>query len=75
MANLIQPNSVKVVTKEGEIVVSLQIDLNINLNTMNVTTDVEPKNLSSTKPEKKQEEDASWMIPEFKTSEKIKFGK
>ena len=32
MANLISPQNVQVVTKDGEIVVSLKLDLNINLN-------------------------------------------
>lgn len=74
MAQLIQPNSVKVVTKEGEITVSLQIDLNINLNQNG--TFVEGGVTSTAKVNsKKDDDDVAWVIPDFKPSEKINFGK
>ena len=75
MAQLLKPQNVKIVTKDGEIVISLQLDININLNQSGsfdvntsasaVTTDVK----------KKTDDDVRWEIPEFKTTEKIKFGK
>jgi len=32
MAQLLKPQNVKVVTKDGELIISLQLDININLN-------------------------------------------
>ena len=67
MGNLLKPQNVKIITKEGECVVAISLDLNINLNGNNVEV-VEAK---------KQEVEPSfeWAIPEFKSEEKIKFGK
>lgn len=78
MAQLVKPGEVKIVTKEGEIIVSLQIDLNINLNqsgSILVEGGVQAKNAGFTKNETNAEENADWMIPDFKPVEKIKFGK
>lgn len=74
MAHLIQPNSVKVVTKDGEITVSLQIDLNINLNQHGALADT-GTNVNAKVNSKKTEDEVAWAIPDFKPSEKINFGK
>ena len=37
MAQLLKPQNVKIVTKDGEIVISLQLDININLNHDNIS--------------------------------------
>jgi hypothetical protein len=69
MPNLIQPNTVKIVTKEGEITVSLQIDLNINLNQSGMTFTNNSVSGNS------KDEDFEWAIPDFNKSEKLNFGK
>jgi hypothetical protein len=80
MAQLLKPQNVKIVTKDGEIVISLQLDININLNQLGVTNISE--NNSAVKPASKTEEFSStkdenleWVIPDFKKSEKVNFGK
>ena len=76
MAQLIKPQNVKVVTKDGEILISLKLDININLNQTGVLS-IEDNSIVkqvSTKP-KNDEDDVAWAIPDFKPTEKIKFGK
>lgn len=75
MAQLLKPQNVKVVTKDGEVVISLQLDININLN-QSGTIDVTGSASNVATNLKKQEDDKTvWEIPDFKTIEKIKFGK
>jgi len=47
MPTLIKPGSVKVVTKEGEIQVSLTLDLNINLNTEGLVLESKVSNVEA----------------------------
>lgn len=75
MAQLLKPQNVKVVTKDGELIISLQLDININLN-QSGTFDV--NTFGSAVPaevKKKTDDDVKWEIPDFNTTEKIKFGK
>jgi len=76
MAQLIKPQNVKVVTKDGELFISLQLDININLN-QSGTIAVADQTISgqSNLKAKKDEDDVAWAIPDFKPTEKIKFGK
>jgi len=77
MAQLIKPGSVKVITENGEVKVSITLDLNINLNSGNIqvsaqsnTTEQQIKqNVSN----KKESDD--WLIPDFGASPKLNFGK
>lgn len=76
MAQLFKPGEVKVISREGEITLSLQIDLNININSSGAPVvegivRTKESNVKSTN----EEESNSWMIPDFKPAEKIKFGK
>jgi hypothetical protein len=71
MPNLIKPNSVKVITKDGEITVSLQIDLNINLNQNG--TSFTSNNTGGVANNK--DDDFEWAIPDFQKAEKVNFGK
>lgn len=76
MAQLIQPGSVKIVTKDGEITVSVQIDLNINLHQIgNSIVDGVINVKESINTQDNKQEDAAWIIPDFKPTEKIKFGR
>jgi hypothetical protein len=75
MPNLIQPNTVKIVTKEGEITVSLQIDLNINLNQNGMTFTNNNNATGGSSSGIKKDDDFEWAIPDFNKSEKVKFGK
>lgn len=79
MASLIKPGTVKILTKDGEVQVSLSIDLNINLNSQGlsvvagevVATEVVPSKSGASKKEEKFE----WAIPDFEEAPKINFGK
>jgi len=73
---LIRPGSVKVVTQDGEVQVSITIELNINLNadglaSINASPNIEQK---ITTQDKKTVEDTAWAIPDFGSST-INFGK
>lgn len=76
MAALIKPGSVKVLAKDGEIQVSLTLDININLNTENMI--FESKNRgdnNSIKEEIEIKEKIDWAIPDFDSLAKVEFGK
>lgn len=71
MPQLIKPGSVKILTQDGEVQVSISLELTINLNTdgtLRVATqavEVKPA----------QEEKTAWAIPDFGNSPKLNFGK
>lgn len=76
MAVLVNPNNVKVIAQNGEVTLSLQIDLNINLNangTSTVGNGLNSPTAQATKP--KDDDEAAWLVPDFNSKEKIKFGK
>lgn len=71
MPQLIKPSDVKVLTKDGEIKVSITLDLNINLQDINnkkLDNDFQNNKIEQT------EDKTIWQIPDF-NSEKINFGK
>jgi hypothetical protein len=68
MVQVIKPQQVKVVTNQGECVVSIVLDLNINL-TSDGRTRVQEDPLPAPR-----EEQVEWAVPEFGPA-KIKFGK
>lgn len=76
MAQLIKPQNVKVISKDGELFISLQLDININLNqTGTLSVSDQPLSGQSNAKTKKDDDDVAWAIPDFIPSEKIKFGK
>lgn len=68
MGQLIKPQHVKVVTKDGECQVSISLELTINLNTDGVV-------VSQAKERQSVKDDTHWAIPDFTPSAKINFGK
>ena len=77
MAVLVNPSNVKVISQNGEVTLSLQIDLNINLN-CNGSPSVNGGFNSPAPPVSKpkdEEDNATWLVPDFNSKEKIKFGK
>lgn len=77
MAQLLKPGDVKIITKDGQITVKLEIDLNINLNqtgNLTVTSDNQSPGAVKTSVNKDSDE-TEWMIPDFGPTTKIKFGK
>lgn len=73
MAQLIKASDVKVITKDGECKLSINIDLNINLNTLGVSVSAQPSNKLESQDFKK--EDTAWEIPDFTPQPKVNFGK
>jgi hypothetical protein len=71
MAQLIRPSDVKIITKDGELKVSITLDLNINMNGSIEALSVDGK---STVKKETLDDKVAWAIPDF-VSEKINFGK
>lgn len=74
MPQLIKPQEVKVITKEGECQVAISLELNINLNSSGLEVTAQAKERSPIQhgsPEDKTE----WAIPDFEASPRLKFGK
>jgi hypothetical protein len=74
MGELIRPNKVTVLSKDGEVTLNITIDLNLNLNTANVAVEAEKK-IKEVKKEIEGNDDdkVTWAIPSFDSSEKLKF--
>jgi hypothetical protein len=73
MVQVIKPHEVRVITQQGEVTVSIVLELNINLNAdggLNVAT----RAVAKEAPKELASEGVEWAIPEF-DSAKIKFGK
>ncbi len=76
MPQLIRPQEVKVLTQNGEVRVSIMLDLNINLNAsggfdVTATARDNPPQVE----QQRVKEDTQWAIPDFGASPKINFGK
>lgn len=74
MANLITPQNVQVVTKDGEIVINLKLDLNINLSGGQISVPIDEK-VKAQQVKNQTEEEPEWLIPDFVSQKKINFGK
>lgn len=73
MAQLITPNTVKVVSQNGEVTISLKLDLNINLNQNGGIASIDATdtgNEITKKIIKKSDDDVQWEIPDFGPSKK-----
>jgi len=76
MPSLIRPNITKVVTKEGEIMVNIAIELTLNLNADGLQVGVGgvvAQDATESKKKIDEDDDVDWAIPDFKGS--LKFGK
>ena len=77
MAQLLKPSDVKIITKDGELEITLKLEININVN----QSDIVVKNLSSdsrsseNKLQSNKDSNVSFEIPDFGPSPKLKFGK
>lgn len=74
MAQLIKPNAVKVVTQDGEVKVTIALELTINLNSENMNISSSNK-FENTTAKKSVEEKTIWEIPDFVPVPKVGFGK
>ena len=78
MVALLRPKDVQVITKDGECVIAIQLDLNINVNTDGVVTGMSASASSGGSVRNKQEDDSvDWAIPDFKAKKpgNFSFGK
>jgi len=78
MAVLVNPSNVKVISQNGEVTLALQIELNININANGAFTPNEgPINNKTNVPtvNKTSDDEPTWLVPDFNSNEKIKFGK
>jgi hypothetical protein len=75
VAQLIKPTEVSIKTVNGEVLLNIKLDININLTQNNIIPDVVTENKVENKlEEKKKEEKSLWEIPDFVSVPKIKFG-
>ena len=75
MPQLIKTGDVKVVSKDGEVKLSITLDLNINLGELQGLSGLASGSAVENKKNiEASEEKVQWAIPDF-TSEKINFGK
>lgn len=75
MAQLIKPTEVSIKTVNGEVLLNIKLDININLTQNNIAPNVIAENKVENKiEEKKKEEQSLWEIPDFVSVPKIKFG-
>mgnify|MGYP006275508365 CR=1 FL=1 len=76
MAQLIKPTEVSVKTVNGEVLLNIKLDININLSQSNTVqqTNVSEAKVDGKLEEKKKENATLWEIPEFSNVPKIKFG-
>jgi hypothetical protein len=79
LANLLKPNTVKVVTQDGELHVTISLELTINLNSDNLKIAVAPTHVVSdafvSKKTEATNDNPKWEIPDFNPTPKIEFGK
>ena len=71
MVQLIRPQQVQINSKDGELIVHITVDLNLNLTgaVAGVTQESQDKDAQA-----KEAEKIEWQVPEF-SSAKVKFGK
>jgi len=74
MPQLIKPGDVKIITKDGEVKISISLDLNINMGEISSGVGILKSNIEE-KINKKEEDKVQWAIPDFAPTEKINFGK
>jgi hypothetical protein len=74
MPQLIKPGDVKIITKDGEVKISISLDLNINMGEVSGGVGILKSNIEQ-KINKKEEDKVQWAIPDFAPTEKINFGK
>jgi len=75
MAQLIKPTEVSVKTVNGEVLLNIKLDININLSQNGTTQTSVPETKVEGRLEEKKKEDATlWEIPDFTSVPKIKFG-
>ena len=74
MPQLIKPGDVKIITKDGEVKISISLDLNIIMGEISSGVGILKSNIEE-KINKKEEDKVQWAIPDFAPTEKINFGK
>lgn len=75
MAQLIKPTEISVKTVNGEVLLNIKLDININLSQNGTSQSSIPETKVEGRLEEKKKEDATlWEIPDFTNVPKIKFG-
>jgi len=75
VAQLIKPTEISVKTVNGEVLLNIKLDININLSQNGTSQSSIPETKVEGRLEEKKKEDATlWEIPDFTNVPKIKFG-
>jgi hypothetical protein len=75
LPQLIKPGSVKIMTQDGEVKVTIALELTINLNSDAVHIAAANNENVLEKSKSFKENKIDWMIPDFGTSTTVDFGK
>lgn len=75
MAQLIRPGSVKVVTNDGEVQVTIALELTINLNSDGLVVGQSVRQGDVPEKSEARVDKTLWEIPDFGTVPKLDFGK
>jgi hypothetical protein len=78
LGQLLKPNNVKVVTKDGEMHITISLELSINLNSDNLKIAAAPNFVvpqAEEKLKKQSTDEPMWEIPDFSPMPKVDFGK
>ena len=71
MGDVLKPIKIQTITKEGECVVTIALDINIHLDgdQLKITTNTKEE------PKEEKKDSSSWTLPDFNSFGKVKFGK
>lgn len=77
MAQLIRPNNVKIVTQDGEVKVTIALELSINLNSdgLKISGSTTAERTNNELDTKVKADNTVWEIPDFTPMPKVAFGK
>lgn len=74
MAQVIKPAEVSIHSVNGEVLLNIKLDININLTQHGAIQGVTETNKENKIEEKNKEDKTLWEIPNFSSVPKIKFG-
>lgn len=75
MPQRITPSKIVTVSKDGEVHVTITLELNINLDTSGVIQVANQHSADSRAPEEDEDDRVNWEVPDFNSVSDFQFGK
>jgi hypothetical protein len=75
MPQRITPSKIVTVSQDGEVHITITLELNINLNTSGVVQVAAQQSDEQVKKAEKEDDEVDWEIPEFSPVSDFQFGK